>query len=214
MRRGGLVVLGLVVVPVLAEAQGLGGLAFNARRRVYYQSAVREQTGLLVGGSGMMRLGPLEVGVGGWLGTLKGDGTALNPDAKARTTVASGLVQVVPGVMVGARYEVRRFESDVGVTVWTLMGAGVRVEPGLGAPGLRGLVEAVVLPSAAVQGGAALAAARQVTVGVSYAPPRSPLGLRLGYRVERYDVEAAPGVSARYEQFQGLVVEAGLRFGR
>jgi hypothetical protein len=102
----------------------------------------------------------------------------------------------------------------VAVSVWKLMGANVRLEPGLGTPGLRGLIDASVLPSSSVSGGPKLSIAVQATVGVVYALPRSPLTLRLGYRFERYDVEAAGTSNPRYEQFQGLVVEAGLRLGR
>ena len=212
----GVFALGLVLTPTLVRAQGLNVAAgaFNARRGIYYQSAVHEQTGAMVGGNGALRFGRLRIGAGGWMGTLKGDGTATNPDVKARTTSATVQFLVVPGVLVGAQYEVRRFEADVAVTVWKLMGANVRMEPGLGIPGLRGLIDASLLPSSSVSGGPKLTMAVQATVGVVYAPPRSPLVLRLGYRVERYDVEAAGTSSARFEQFQGLVAEAGLSLGR
>ena len=216
MTRRSVVVLALLVWPTLLEAQGfgVGAGAFNARRRIYYQSTVHEQTGLAVGARGTVQLGPLRIGAGGWMATLKGDGTATNPDVKARTTSATVHAQVVPGVMVGAQYEVRRFEADVAVSVWTLMGGNVRVEPGLGAAGLRGLIDVSLLPSASVSGGPKLSSALQTTVGVAYAPLGSALSVRLGYRVERYDVEAAGASSARYEQFQGVVVEAGFRIGR
>lgn len=216
MRSRSAVVLALLVWPTLVEAQGLGvgAGAFNARRRIYYQSTVHEQTGLVVSGSGVLQLGWLRVGAGGWMGTLKGDGTAINPDVKARTTSATVHVLVVPGVMLGAQYEVRRLEADVAVSVWTLMGGNVRMEPGLGAAGLRGLIDVSLLPSSSVSGGPKLSSAMQATVGVAYAPLRGALSVRLGYRVERYDVEAAGTANPRYEQFQGLIVEAGLRLGR
>jgi hypothetical protein len=212
----GVLALGLLLSPTLVLAQGVtvAAGAFNARRGIYYQGAVHEQTGLVVGGSGTLRLGRFRIGAGGWMGTLKGDGNPTNPDVKARTTSATVQVLVAPGVLVGARYEVRRFEADVAVTVWTLMGANVRMEPGLGFPGLSGLIDASVLPSSSVSGGPKLTMALQATVGVVYAPPRSPFVLRLGYRVERFDIKAAGISSARFEQFQGLVVEAGLSLGR
>ena len=212
----GVLALGLVLTPTLVRAQGVNVAAgaFNTQRRIYYQSAVYEQTGAMVGGGGALRLGRVRVGVGGWMGTLKGDGSAENPDVKTRTTSATVHVLLVPGVQVGAQYEVRRFEADVAVTVWTMMGANVRLEPGLGVSGLKGLIDVSLLPASSVQGGPKLTMAVQTNVGVIFAPRRSPLTFRLGYRFERFDLESAGTASARYEQFQGLVVEAGLSLGR
>jgi hypothetical protein len=211
-----IVALGMLVVPAGLEAQilGVSGAAFNAQRRIYYQSVEHQQTGVLVGGSAALRLGPVQVGAGGWMGTLKGDGSVLNPDVKARTTSARVQVQLVPGVQVGAQYEVRRLEADVSVTVWKLMGANVRLEPGLGAMGLRGLVDVSVLPASSVSGGPKLDMAVQATVGVMLEPRRTPLVFRLAYRFERYDFAASGGSPERYEQFQGIVAEAGLRLGK
>lgn len=212
----GVLALGLVPTPTLVRAQGVNVAAgaFNTQRQIYYQSAVHEQTGAMVGGSGALRLGRVRVGVGGWVGTLKGDGSDTNPDVKTRTTAAAVHVLLVPGVQVGAQYEVRRFEADVAVTVWTLMGANVRLEPGLGVPGLQGLIDVSVLPASSVQGGPKLTMAVQATVGVLFEPQWSPLAFRLGYRFERFDFESAGTAGERYEQFQGIVAEAGLRLGR
>jgi hypothetical protein len=38
--------------------------------------------------------------------------------------------------------------------------------------------------------------------------------LRIGYRFERFDVEATGASPERYEQFRGLIAEAGLSLGR
>ena len=214
MRRRAIVLAALLTWPGLVEAQGLGAGAFNAQRRIYLQGGVLEQTGLLAGGSAVLGLGPLRVGVSGWMGTLKGDGGATNPDAKARTTSAFARVLVAPGVQVGGQYEVRRFESEAMVAVWSLMGANARLEPGLGVPGLQGLIDVSVLPASSVSEGPKLKMAVQTTVGVSFGLPRSPLSVRIAYRFERFDIEATGSSPERYEQFRGLVVEAGLRLGR
>ena len=80
--------------------------------------------------------------------------------------------------------------------------------------GLRGFADVSVLPSSSVTDGPKLKVALQVAAGASYSPPRSPLRLRLGYRFERYDIEASGLTGERFEQFRGIVVEAGIGLGR
>ena len=208
---------GLVALaPLPVAAQGISGDAgaFNIQRRLYYQSAVYEQTGVAFGGAGTARLGPVLLRVSGLFGTLKGDGSALNPDVKLRTTALALEVAVQPWLTLGGVAEARRFDADAGTTTWKLFGASGRLEPSLGLPGLRGLAEGTFLPSGSVSGGPKTKTAFQFLVGVSYQAPRGPFQLRVGYRFERYDFEASGLSPERYEQFRGVVAEAGLRLGR
>ena len=78
--------LALAPVPVAAQGIAGGAGAFNIQRRLSYQGAVYEQTGVAIGAAGAARLGPVALRVSGLFGTLKGDGSALNPDVKVRTT--------------------------------------------------------------------------------------------------------------------------------
>ena len=206
----------LALIPARAVAQGVAGDAgaFNIQRRLSYQGAVYEQTGVAIGASGAARLGPVILRVSGLFGDLKGAGGALNPDVKFRTTAVRLDVAVQPWLAVGAVAEARRFEADAGVTIWRLIGAGVRLEPGLGLPGLRGLADLAVLPASSVAGGSKAKTALQTTVGVSYQPAGGLFEMRLGYRFERYDFDASGSGPARSEQFRGIVAEAGLRLGR
>ncbi len=211
---GLLIALLALATPLAAQGLSATGGGFNVQRRLFYESSVHEQTGMLVGGSGAVRLGPIRVGMSGVMGTLKGDGSATNPDVKTRTTALTLQLAVMPGALIGAQYEVRRFEADAGVTLWKLIGATVRLEPGLGLAGLRGLLDVSVLPSSEVSGGPKLKMATQATVGVSFNPARGPFQIRFGYRFERYDIAATEFSPERYEQFRGIVAEAGVRLGR
>jgi hypothetical protein len=206
----------LALPPARAAAQGIAGDvgAFNIQRRLYYQSAVYEQTAVAVGAAGAVRVGPVCLRLRGLFGTLKGDGSALNPDVKLRTTAATLEIAVQPWLALGAVAEARRFEADAGISTWKLLGAALRLEPALGLPGLRGLVEGALLPAGSVSNGPKTKVAFQFLVGVSYQPPSSPFQARLGYRFERYDFEASGLSPERYEQFQGIVAEAGFRLGR
>jgi hypothetical protein len=210
-----------VLVSGAAVAQGLQGGAggFNVQRRVFYENAVLEQTGFLVGGSGALGLGPIRLGVSGVMGTLKAasgasGGTSTAADVKVRSTAVRVLFAAGPSLAVGVQAEARRFEADAGVTMWKLVGANVRFEPGLGRPGLRALVDASMLPASSVVNGPKLKMALQATVGASFSPRGSPLAFRIGYRFERFDLDATDSSPERYEQFRGLVVEAGIRLGR
>ncbi len=212
----GLAALALAIVPRTARSQSLDAAAeaFNAQWRVYAQGTAFEQKGLMVGGSGGVRLGRIRIGVGGWMGTLKGEGSAASPDVKTRTTAASVLVRVLPRLDLGAQYEVRRFETALGATVWTMMGASVRLMPNLGVPGLDGMVDVSLLPSASIADGPKVSMALQTNVGVTYAPQGGRVSFRLAYRFERYDVGAVGGAGAHYEQFRGVAAGVGIRFGR
>lgn len=212
----GLALALLALVPGRTAAQGIAGAggAFNVQRRVSYQNHVYEQTGVLTGGSGELRLGFLRLGVRGLMGTLSGDGSALNPAVKLRTTAVTMEVALQPWMAIGATAEARRLESDAGIATWRLMGGLARIEPGLGVPGLRGVAEGVLLPSGTVSNGPKTKTAFQLTLGVSYQTPRGPFRARIGYRFERYDFEATSNSPERYEQFRGVVAEAGIRLGR
>jgi hypothetical protein len=209
--------LAAALFPAAARAQRLtltaGG--FNVQRRVYLQNSVLEQTGVWIGGGGMASLGKLRLGVSGLMGTFKGKGNdPANAEVKARTTAVTLQVAFTPALMAGVQAEGRRFEADAGVTSWRLIGGRVRFEPSLGIPGLRGLADVAILPASSVSNGPSIKTALEATVGVSLAPPRSPLLLRLAYRFERFDVAAEGLAAERYEQFRGLVVEGGVRLGR
>jgi hypothetical protein len=90
----------------------------------------------------------------------------------------------------------------------------VRLEPPLGLAGLRGLAYASVLPASSVTGGPSLKMAVQATARAAVAPAGSPVEFRVGYRFERYDISASGLTLERYEQFRGIVAEAGIRLGR
>jgi hypothetical protein len=211
-----LVVGALATAPAPVAAQGLAGTvgAFNVQRRLSYENAVYEQTGVAVGAEGAARIGPVRLRVGGLFGTLKGDGSALDPDVKLRTTAAALEVAVQPWVAVGAAAEARRFEAGAGVTTWKLLGAVVRLEPGLGLPGLRGLADLAFLPAGSANGGPKTKTAFRFTIGMSYESPAGPFLARVGYRFERYDFEASGLTAERYEQFGGIVAEVGIRLGK
>jgi hypothetical protein len=219
VRRGSAyvaLVLAALLVPAAAQAQTLSLTAggFNVQRRVFLQSSVVEQTGPWVGANGTVRLGKLRLGLSGLMGTLKGDGSATNPDVKARTTALTLGLAFVPSLTVGVQVEARRFDADAGVTAWRLIGGRVRFEPSLGIPGLRGIVDVAVLPASSVSGGPSLKMAMETTVGLTFSPPRSVLQARLAYRFERFDIAAQGLAGERYEQFRGLIAEAGIRLGR
>jgi hypothetical protein len=208
-------VLGLCACPIGAAAQPVSGFgqAFNVERRIYYRGAVYQQTGLWYGAIGAVRLGRMQLGVSALMGTASGGGAA-SPDIQIRTTAVTLHYMAAPWIALGVQAEARRFESDAGVTMWRLIGGNVRLEPGLGVAGLRGIAEISVLPASSVSGGPSLQTAMQAAIGAGFAPARSPLDFRVVYRFERYDVAASGTSPERYEQFRGVVAQVGIRLGR
>ncbi len=215
MKLRAALVLILCACPVAAAAQPVHGFgqAFNVERRVYYQGAVFQQTGLWYGAAGAVRFARMQLEVSALMGTVTGGGPA-SPDIQIRTTAVALHYVAAPWVALGVQAEARRFESDAGVTLWRLIGANVRLEPGLGIMGLRGIADVSVLPASSVSGGPSLKTALQAAIGLGFAPLKSPLDLRLVYRFERYDISASGPSPERYEQFRGVVVQAGIRLGR
>jgi len=209
-------VLVLCASPIgAATAQGVRGFgqAFNVERRVYYRGSVFQQTGLWYGAAGAIRLGPVQIGVSGLMGTVTGGG-GVSPDIQIRTTAVTFHYILAPWIALGAQAEARRFDSDAGATVWRLIGANARFEPNLGIAGLRGIADVSVLPASSVSGGPALDNAIQATAGVAWAPGGGRMELRLSYRFERYDIASAASTAARYEQYRGVNVGIGILFGR
>ncbi len=213
--RCGMISLALVLLPAAGFAQTLRGFGagFNVQRRVFYQGSVYEQTGLWYGASGSAQLGKVRLGLSGLFGTLTGGGTN-SPDVTARVTTATLHYVAAPWLALGVQIEARRFETNAGVTAWSLIGGNARLEPNLGVAGLRGLANVSVLPASSVSGGPSLKMAVQATFGAAWAPRDGAVELRVGYRFERYDVAATAPNPERYEQFRGIIAEAGLRLGR
>ena len=215
MRLPAALMLALCTSPAAALAQQVGGFgqAFNVERRIFYRGAVYQQTGLWYGAAGSAALGPLRVGVSAFRGTATGGG-ASSPDIQIRTTAVTLHYLAGPWIALGLQAEARRFDSDAGATVWRMIGGSVRLEPGLGLLGLRGIADVSVLPASSVSGGPSLDMAVQATVGVAWAPGQGPVDLRLGYRFERYDIAGAGAMPARYEQYRGISAGVGIRLGR
>lgn len=206
----------LPLAPSRAVGQVLHGSAgsFAVQRRFSYRGEVSEQAAVLYGGEGSVRVGPVRLGVSGLAGTFGADSMAPVSAVQVRTTAVTLHVAVSRDLLLGVRAEGRRFAADAGVTLWTLVGPDVRFEPELGLTGLRGLVDVGLLGSSSVRGGARMSSAVQTTLGATYSPAGTPLQVVLAYRFERYDIEASPVSAVRLEQFRGLVVEAGVQFGR
>lgn len=209
--------LALAAVPARATAQirvsGSAG-AFNVQHRVLAADTVQEQTGVWFGAEGAATIGRARLSLGGLFGSLAGGADSTNPDATVRlTTIRLSLVPS-PAVSVGAEVEARRFETDLGVTTWRLIGLNARLTPSFGVPGLQGLADVTYYASASVVNGPAMGPAYRTTFGVEYLSPNGPLTARLGYRFERFDFKAATGSLARLEQFRGIVGTVGVRLGR
>lgn len=213
MMRHGLAVLALVVVARAVQAQSIEGSAtmFMVQSHTRFANTLAEQTGGWVSGEGAVRLSKLQLRLAAAMGSLSGTSDALHPDRSGRTTSITAAVLPTPWLSLGGTAEAKRFDSDLGATVWRLIGANIVVTPPLDA-NLRGLVDVSYWPSASVLGGENMSLAFRATIGATYDIPGTPLSARLAYRFERFDFDA--GSAARLEQFRGATFGAAYRLGR
>ncbi len=211
-----LVLAAAAALPAPARAQRLSGSAmgYNVQHRVLFADSVLEQTGFWFGLEGAVQLGRIRIGVSGLFGTLSGDSSATNPDRDVRVTTITAHTLVAPWAAVGLELEAKRFETDLGVTVWRLIGLNARLTPPLGGAGLRGVAELSYFASASVLDGPTMGPAMRGVFGVAYEAPRGPLVLRLAYRFERFDMKADGAATERAEQLRGVTAGVGLRLGR
>jgi hypothetical protein len=206
----------LALIPSRAAGQIFRGSAgsFAVQRRFSYRGEVSEQTGVFYGGEGSVQVGPVRLGLSGLAGTFAADSLAPVSAVRVRSTAATLHVAVSHDLLLGVRAEGRRFAADAGVTLWMLVGPDIRFEPELGLTGLRGLVDVGLLSSSFVRDGPRMSSVVQTTLGATYDAPGTPLQIVLAYRFERYDIAATPLGAQRLEQFRGLVLQAGVQFGR
>ena len=202
--------------PTAAHAQAVEAVLGGAQvsRLVEYRSVTYRQRGRTYGGEGAVLLGRLRLGASGASGLVRADDGAPNADVRIRSSALTAQVAVSRTLLLGMRWEGRRFSSDVGVTAWTLAGPTVRLEPDFGLAGLRGVADVAVLSNSAVRHGPALDKAIQTTMGLSYTPPGSPVEARLTYRFERFDVGGSVTTSARFEETRAVVLEVAVRARR
>lgn len=217
-----LVLLSLAVVAAnVARAQSLPprftglGVAYGTQLVMRYQGEIQRQTGTLLGAAGTVSLGPLEVALTGLTGTLRPSAsTPSNPERTLYTTTVAVYLRLAGPVAIGAEAEARRYETAVGTAWARLLGASLSLNVPLGLAGIEGNAVIDYLPLASASGSDTVSLAVRATFGITYAPPRLPMLIRASYRLERYDYRAAGVLPARLEQFDGIVIGAGLRLGK
>jgi hypothetical protein len=210
--------LGLVVIAAIAAAtQAASGQSIEAsastltvQSHTRFANAVMEQTGQWVGGSAAVRLGQVRVGLNAAMGSLSGDDDVAHPDRKGRTTNLVFQLAPKPWLAFGASAEARRFDSDVGISVWRLIGGSVSLTPTLVPNVLDADVDVSVGPAATVIEGEKIALAMRTVVGSTYWMAQGRAGVRLAYRFERFDFDG-DATTARLEQFRGATLGVVVR---
>lgn len=194
------------------------GLGYQVQYHVRYLGQVEEQTGMLAGGEGWLRLGVIEVGGRGLVGKLVAAGDATTLDRTVRFSSAWVSLRLANAASIGGVIEARRYETTLGASVWQLLGGRARLSPSLGLPGLAGVVDVTYFFSCKAPGLAAPSVALRGEAGVAFAPGNGPIVLQVAYRFERFDFGdsgfGANATAARLEQGRGLVAGLGFRLGR
>ncbi len=112
------------------------------------------------------------------------------------------------GFSVEASYTARVFSSAVGYQRWNMLGVGASMSVPLGDSALSAHARASYLPVATASGRSSSSVAIAAEVGVSAAPRRTPMLIRLTYRFERFDFPGEPA------EFDRITLEVGYRVKR
>ncbi len=209
-----LALIGSLLTPVAQLAgQAVAARAVIAipRSSVSLNGAPERTQGVWGGAALDLRLGNFTVtgsGVRGQLTPLNGT-AALQQDAGQ--LAVQGRYQLRPWLGIALGYTARAFSSPAGRQRWDLWGARATLSRSLGGPDVRADASLVVLPVVDVTGQPGATYGWGSEVGVSAAPERVPVVLRVEYRIERFTF---PRISDRSEQFEALTLSVGVRVRR
>ncbi|MFQ6047213.1 MAG: hypothetical protein ACE5PT_12805, partial [Gemmatimonadales bacterium] len=115
----------------------------------------------------------------------------------------------VPWLGIGGGYTVRAFSSAAGYQRWSIPSVSASLSGALGNRALSAYVRGAYLPSITVSGIEAPQLGVAATAGLTIAPSKLPITLKVEYRLERYDFPT--GTATRIEQFDVVSVAVGLR---
>jgi len=220
MMRRPLVRLGLLagvwlVAPRTGPAQGIAVTTFGiigGPRSTVLNEGVRETVGgVWLGVAVEVKVRRLLIAVSGLRGTLTPiENTPFERDGGEEAI----LIRFEPrsGLGVEGAYTARAFSSAAGYQHWDILGLGAWVSMPLGDPALCAYARGSYLPAVSVSGQPAPTVALAAEVGVSAAPARAPVLIRLKYRFERFDFPGQP--TARLEEFDRITLEVGYRVRR
>jgi hypothetical protein len=147
-------------------------------------------------------------GTRGQLGPAQA-GTA--PDQGVGEVSLGAAYDLRPWLAFGLRYTARAFSSAAGRQRWDIVVVGATATHDLGTPAVRAFARLEYLPLVEVSHQMTASFGLGSEVGISAAPGRIPLVVRLSYQVQRFRFPAATG---RSEQFETLTLSAGARVRR
>jgi hypothetical protein len=158
------------------------------------------------------RTGQWTVAAEGTRGSLSSAGGGLVLDRDVGEVSLSARYEFPLGLGPELRYVARAFRSAAGYQRWNLLAVALTGSRDLGTAAVRGFASVAYLPILSAAGGEPRPTRGMGSeVGLSVAPDRSPLALRVGYRVERFYF---PQWAARSEQFETLTLSVGVRVRR
>jgi len=209
-------VLALTVIPLgHAAAQGglevsVGGVSMFAHRSAQFEGAVGTGSGTMPGGEFLLRLRYL-----GLAGRLFGGAFAADSGIEAVGRIHAGDVRLIAGprfIAADIGYARRAFSGAFGDRSWPFARIGLRSTLAIGASGLSAQFLVAYYAGLAGDDQRGRDSGREAETRLVYTPARLPIYAALGYRHERFTVASSQDV--RPEVMGGIVVAAGVRFGR
>ena len=188
------------------EVTGFGIVA--SPRSTVLDQGVREVIGgVWIGAAVQVKVDRLLITASGLRGTLDPiENTPFQSDA-GEEGMRVGLA-LRSWLSVEADYTARAFSSTAGYQRWDMLGLGAAASVPLGDSALSAHARVSYLPVANASGRSSPGLAVAAEVGVTAAPRRAPLLIRLSYRFERFDFPGEPA------EFDRIALEVGYRVKR
>jgi hypothetical protein len=202
----------LTASPVLAQFQvGALGEVASVEHKVDFGRGIERSTGQLVGGAGVLRLGPLiEISAGGETGSLEPDSSITAPADLARLY---GVVSILPVPWLALRVggSSHTFTTTFASQRWITARLGAEARLAFVGGGLTSVLRFDFFPVVDVTDLDKPDQAFGAAAGLRW--NRGVVAAELLYALERYDFPAVGGVE-RHEQMAMLIGRLGLQFGR
>ncbi len=118
-----------------------------------------------------------------------------------------------PWLRFDLRYAARAFSSAAGYQRWDMLSVGATTSRDLGTRAVRACAGLAYVPVVTVSGQQRPTFALSSDVGIVLLPTHLPIGLRLDYRIERFNFPTASGRSEQFEAFTFSMGSALQRVG-
>jgi hypothetical protein len=205
---------------LLVPAAVLPGQAVSARAVIAAPRSSVRVGGVMDRADGMwgglaldFRAGRFTLSGSGTRGQLTSGASGTAPKRDVGELSLGGAYEFRPWLRFDLQYATRAFSSAAGYQRWDMLSVGATALRDLGTKAVRAFAGVAYLPVVTVSGQQRPTFALGSDVGIALLPTHLPIGLRLDYRIERFNFPTASGRSEQFEAFTFSMGSALQRVG-